>query len=1328
MSPQNTVALGLGLGLLLLLVGASILAFRRPILTRIGARNIPRRPLQSLFIMVGLTMSTIIFVASMSLGDTLNHSLRRHIVEAYGQIDQVASPPQLRALLNFLGNDSEPTETEGTDAALGDFLAGLAEGDLNTLIQLFDEGLPGIPQDRFRHVKDAVSANPLIDGAEGVIFFPTVIRDMSTGQGAPLGMIFAVTDTYTAEFGLHDLDGNSVLPSQLRPGVGNVFASFSEAVSTLQQNISEVADAAGWEAGSGLETTLGLASLLSLLLQPESTSFSLEDINLDLAVLRSLGIDTTFLEEAGVDSLSLEGLGVDPEALQELGIDPSAPVEVPSLLNTLGTDFLPSQNLFAEFNLNTMAQDLDSRLQPFGLQMRQGQVYLSELGALQLEAQVGDLLEIFIGPIPVRYQVKAIVKEAGPFAPLAPVVIFEVAEAQRLLFMSERINAILISNAGDELTGIQHTDAVNSDLQLLAYDQGALSSIEAILRSPSNAEILIRQSTAAIEQDTGEFQNQSPVALFFIQLLGGQDNAAQVQSVADYVGAVQATEPQTRQFQLALGNAEVRRWLLELPFSLQDQQELQASFQNLDQFQVLPQLSKRFVVDGVEIAGVAFGTLFWFPGALSILAGVILIFLIFFLLAAERRHELGVARAVGMQRGHVVQTFVTEGVIYDLVAALLGLGLGLLVAYGMIGVMSGLFAGFSWQLDTFDNFFNLQWSVAPASLVIAYCLGVLVAGTVVVFASWRVSRMNIVSAIRNLPEDVRSRHESLWWRLGKVFLVLLLLAGGSLRFGVEFPGRNLIPVQLFESLLLAGAAGLAHMLWGYFWPLDDRRSHVVPGGAGLGLLAIWIWPWVGTQTEMAFPDDPQLLMLSFIVAAPILLVGAILAVMGLAHWLAKAFVRVGSGLGAIAPAVQLAVAYPLDHKFRTGVAILLFSMVIATVVIMTQFIQSIEALAVPQDENTAGFDMTITPGLLSVFDPLVDLEAEAVSRDDFPLAEVDVMASVSELEVKALQLEPSLDSTSFFFNVRGVDEGYVKLASEVYGFSRKAPGYASDADVWNALASGQDVAIATRFPLDTDTDEWPDARTGRRARSSRESGRGPDNPLPHVSVALTVDVDGQTVQKTVQVIGILESPSTLAGGSFQVPRRLLDELNGTPVTPNRHYVKAAPGADPKAVAVALEKSLLSSAQDVTLFSEAAIVVQTISKSMLRLFRVFFTLGLVVGMTGLAVISIRAVLERRQQIGMLRAIGYKSWNVAAIFLLESSFISLSGILVGGATGLFLGQEIITRFFEAGLDQTVPIPWLSVLTILISTYGLALLASLLPAWQASRVYPAEALRYE
>ena len=49
-------------------------------------------------------------------------------------------------------------------------------------------------------------------------------------------------------------------------------------------------------------------------------------------------------------------------------------------------------------------------------------------------------------------------------------------------------------------------------------------------------------------------------------------------------------------------------------------------------------------------------------GSFSIAAGILLIFLIFVMLAAERRSELGIARAVGTRRSHLVQTFLFEGV------------------------------------------------------------------------------------------------------------------------------------------------------------------------------------------------------------------------------------------------------------------------------------------------------------------------------------------------------------------------------------------------------------------------------------------------------------------------------------------------------------------------------------------------------------------------------------------------------------------------------------------------------------------------------------------
>ena len=107
--------------------------------------------------------------------------------------------------------------------------------------------------------------------------------------------------------------------------------------------------------------------------------------------------------------------------------------------------------------------------------------------------------------------------------------------------------------------------------------------------------------------------------------------------------------------------------------------------------EVLEPLNKATVVAVPDVAGTVFSSIFTIFGIFSILAGVLLIFLIFVMLAAERRSELGVARAIGVQRRHLVQTFVTEGMLYDVVAAALGLALGLLVSFGMVGFIGGLF-------------------------------------------------------------------------------------------------------------------------------------------------------------------------------------------------------------------------------------------------------------------------------------------------------------------------------------------------------------------------------------------------------------------------------------------------------------------------------------------------------------------------------------------------------------------------------------------------------------------------------------------------------------
>jgi putative ABC transport system permease protein len=124
------------------------------------------------------------------------------------------------------------------------------------------------------------------------------------------------------------------------------------------------------------------------------------------------------------------------------------------------------------------------------------------------------------------------------------------------------------------------------------------------------------------------------------------------------------------------------------------------------------------------------------------------------------------------------------------------------------------------------------------------------------------------------------------------------------------------------------------------------------------------------------------------------------------------------------------------------------------------------------------------------------------------------------------------------------------------------------------------------------------------------------------------------------------------------------------------------------------------------------------------------LGLVVGVAALGVISARSVVERRQQIGVLRSIGFKRGMVQLSFLLESSFVALLGIAVGCALGLILSFNIVRDNAQQASTENIEfaVPWINLTAIFVIAYAASLLTTFLPARQASRVYPAEALRYE
>ena len=1371
----NSVALYLAVALGLILAGAALISLRNPIIGKLGIRNIPRRPTQSTLIVFGLTLSTMIIVSALSLGDTLDNTIRRQTIDAYGQIDQVVSPPFLMDLTQLAGGGNIDPEAASSPQSAA-LLNALTAGDLNALIALLDEGLPGISEERQAQLEEQAASYPLIDGIAGSILFPTIIRNVSTGQGEPLGFIFAVDEGYDTGFGLHEVGGEQVRTADLRAGIGDVFVDLVGLWEQTGDAAGEIGTALGLEEVGLVETALAVGAVGAVLLEEEGPSFTLRQLEIPVETLRNLGFPSDILDEIGADVISLEGLGISDEDLAEFNLDPDAPITIPTL-PMLGFDVPNQEELLAaamealsSINLNTLGQDVDERLGEFGLQLRQGEVYLNELGALQLDARAGDLLEIFIGPIPVPYRVRAVVSEAGPLGAVLPVVMMHTDEAQKLLFMTGRVNNILISNAGDEVSGMVHTSEVSDQLRALSLNEVRLAALLEVLRRPEIADVIQREGIAPVNPLFDD--NNAPD--FIMQIAGLWTQATSFESdislLVDYV-----TGPPDAAISVglraALSSGAVQDWLKALPLANGDRRALEESLTSIRDFEVLAPLSKQFVTDVAEVGGIALGTVFSSFGILSIFAGVLLIFLIFVMMAAERRSELGIARAVGMRRIHLIQMFVTEGLIYDLAAALVGLGLGLLVSYGMIGFMSGLINNIAQRVEGATAPIRFYWYAAPSSLIIAYCLGVILTFVVVTVASWNVSRLNIIAAIRNLPDTSNGKQQGWLGRSLRGLALILSLGGGGFLvwLGPEF-GQTV--AFLGGTLLLAGIA------WGGGW-LSRRwtpgqaalRQRLVNTVIGVGLLALWGVPWSSLlNTDLPwFNQNPGFTLLSFALSGPFIIIGAIMVVMFNADSIAGLFVRLVGGIGPLTPVLKTAVAYPLSSRFRTGTAMLLFAMVITTVTVMSVVIRATEVVTEPSEERTAGFDIVLSPSLLSFFDPVTDIHEEAERRSDFPMEKLAVLGTVAQMGLTARQLEPvaaGVDST-VTVNMTGIDEGYTKQAAQHYGFQMRAEGYSSDEEVWKALAERDDVAVVTSWWVESLPEEDSDGSGEPFNRGGRNGGppwrRGMElqgfhleegGTLPRVLVELSrPDVfttgggfavggfqaeisassrtgveGGEVVSHTVQIIGVLASDETLAEGSMQMNRRILDKLNVEPVVPSNFYAKVAEGESLAETARALERSMLSSGLNATPLSELFAAGQAVLRGILGLFQGFLALGLVVGIAGLGVISSRTVVERRQQIGVLRAIGYPSSTVALLFVLEANFIALTGILVGGITGLILGEKTIGQAYDLATQQSFPTPWLTIAGMLAAAWLFSLLTTILPAWQASRIYPAEALRYE
>lgn len=700
-------------------------------------------------------------------------------------------------------------------------------------------------------------------------------------------------------------------------------------------------------------------------------------------------------------------------------------------------------------------------------------------------------------------------------------------------------------------------------------------------------------------------------------------------------------------------------------------------------------------LEEAELAGSIFATMFIGFGLFSISVGVLLIVLIFTMLAAERRGEMGMMRAIGGQRRQLIQQFLSEGAGYTLLSGLVGTTLGIGAAWIIARATESLTGGF----------FTIDLYVHPRSLVIAYALGVIITFMAVIFSSWRSSRLNVVAALRDIPEvhhPRQSKKPLIFATIGVVLGALLIVQGKSAPSITLFLiGISVVP---FAIAAITNWFGISSK-----WVLTL---------VGLFVLVVWSMPVDLFNSIFGDMGDGGIELfllsgLSMVAASTLIIMQHLDMILGVVQALGA---RLKGWLGA----VRLGVAYPKANGGRNGMTIAMFSLIVFSIVVMAS-VNNIFTQSFMGGNAMAGLDVQVQ---MFNTNPIDDVTAEVESRG----VDLNGVSAPGRMDM----LGPIIDEVQVT-NDRGtawktaspmfaIDQQFVELTDLQFG--SRAEGYASDEAVREALKTEPKVVVVNSSMVVAGDNSTAGPTFAAEDAITLEMVN--DNVFVPYTVTARGDA-GESIELT--VIGVLESEYSMLFGYF-LSAPTMDDIapDATPIFTS--YMYTVDGSrNPSDVAADMERALLQYGAQGIDVAEMMEEFQAQQSGFMTVLQWFMGLGLIVGIAAVGVISYRAVVERRQQIGVLRALGFQSTTIGRAFVIETGIIVILGALAGVILGLIVSYNLTSDPAMAG-DTPIDfiVPWGTIGATLGMAIGMALLMSWLPARQASRTLPAEALRYE
>lgn len=707
-------------------------------------------------------------------------------------------------------------------------------------------------------------------------------------------------------------------------------------------------------------------------------------------------------------------------------------------------------------------------------------------------------------------------------------------------------------------------------------------------------------------------------------------------------------------------------------------------------------------------------------GTFTIAAGVLLVLTIIMLLADVRRSELAIARALGLRSSDARAFFVQEGLVLSVVAgglgSLLGLGLAWVISVGFSSIFASVGAQsfrFDWTLDSFLS--GWIWG------------SLLAIGLLWATAFWN-AQLNIVKALRG-GRLVLSK--GIPWG---VYLIQIIGLGGLVMClgGLFFIGTSsglsyaaYVLSGVFAMLIFVPLVTWELPVWLSSRPRWSRWSRHGPRNTLGALGSLWlVW------TLLLGPFDPirssmKADELTFIVLGLLQVFSGVMVLTSIAPLAVKRLTKsrmFTRKFGVVGP---VSLAHPLAHPVRTAVVMGMFSITMFSVVVLSGYTAQFDTYSSTFVEDAEGeFELLLTSSRSRPIE--LDSDPESWGIDHEAMDNIDAVGRIHRAPV---HLEDASGERMPYL-LRGFDEGFSSHGG--------LPLYAWDdglgeteEEAWESIENFENIVfLDASFGLESTTD-------GATIVPLQFS----------IGDSITlIDFSNPKNTRIVMVGGFLQQSSYIFSPGVWMNGEIVDEQFGGEVT--RMYVSVSDSAQPviqpeasgevaaqgksehvRLAALELDsilaQSLAEQSVSVQTVSEEVMVIQSLVLAILSLFQGYLALGLIVGVAGIAVVTVRNVSERRTTIGMLRAIGFRQSHVLAIFIIEVSWIAALGMLNGLLIGYGFHLVLYKAIWEAEGAAFV-FPWASTLMLFICGWLIALIATYGPTKRASRIPPSAALR--